>query len=108
MRVRKRNNRKGGDVRDACTTLNLVATEEGERIFLAELGAAILDGTPITIGEKVYDRVPVEPPCRGDGEHRWVGGGDYGGSPPTICGDCGVDVEDVPEPDAAVVPVLTK
>lgn len=61
MRVGKRNNRKGGDVRDACTKLELEAFEEPERIFLARLGDAILDGTPITIGETVYERVPVEP-----------------------------------------------
>jgi hypothetical protein len=59
MRVQKRNNLKGGDVRDTCTSLGLVATEESERIFLARLGEAILDGTPIAIGDVVYDRVRV-------------------------------------------------
>lgn len=41
-----------------------------------------------------------EPTCHDGGEHRWVGGGDYGGSPPTICGDCGMDIEDDDAPSA--------
>jgi hypothetical protein len=60
MKVRKRNNLKGGDVRDACTKLDLEATEETERIFLARLGEAILDGTPIIIGDVVYYRVALQ------------------------------------------------
>lgn len=33
-------------------------------------------------------------------DHRWVGGGDYGD--PThsqICGDCGIDLQDLPDPE---------
>lgn len=60
MKVKRSNTRKGGDVRDALTKLTLEATDETERLFLAELGKAVLSGAPITIGDKVWDRVPVE------------------------------------------------
>lgn len=66
MKVSRSNTRKGGDIRDAVTRLNLVATDENERLFLAQLGEAVLSGAPITIGEKVWERVPVT-------EHEQIG-----------------------------------
>jgi hypothetical protein len=60
MKVRRSNTRKGGDIRDALSKLRLEATDEHDRLFLAQLGEAILSGEPIGIGDKVWERVPVE------------------------------------------------
>jgi hypothetical protein len=60
MEVRSSTAGRKEDVRDKVTRLTLVAMDDAERLFLADIARAVLDNVPVIIGDKVYDRVPRE------------------------------------------------